>query len=78
MQNYFAEIGLGNDTLISTEIESEISEYRLDKLIIKRVVGVYFRIWVGWKVVVVGLPFEFKVVEKNKRAFKLLFGIHSV
>ena len=34
MKNIYAEIGLGNDSFFSTEIEEGDSEYRIDKFIL--------------------------------------------
>ena len=74
---YFAEVGYGNTNWISTEIENGSSEYRLNELVIKKITSFYIRIWMGKRVLAIGMPFEFVVKSKMKSDFKIVFGISS-
>ena len=43
----YAEIGFGNESFLSTEIEEGNKEYRIDRFIIPRKIqGFYVRIWI--------------------------------
>lgn len=75
---YF-EIGIGNTWLVRTEIELT-DDYEFE---VKGLVGGmyfisgYFRIWIGNKVYIFDTKEGFKIKNKNKRKFKMIFGIKS-
>ena len=76
---YF-EIGIGNTWLVRTEIElTDDSEFEVKGL----VGGLYFesfyiRLWLGGKQVFIFDSKEgFKIKKKDKRKFKIIFGIQS-
>ena len=76
MKNFFAEIGLGNDTFLSTEIEENNGEYRIPKFIMpKKIKGYYFRFWIFKTVFILSTSNGFEVKKKDKRRLKILFGI---
>jgi len=54
MKRVYAEIGIGNKTFLSTEIEKGNKEYRLNKFIIpKKLEEIYLRIWIIKLVIIV-------------------------
>ncbi len=70
----FAEIGFGNKTFLSTEIK----EKRINKFIKpNKVRGIYLRIWILNRVLILstfdGISFD----KKSKNRFKLLFGVEG-
>jgi hypothetical protein len=71
---HYAEIGFGNESLVSTEID----ERRTSRFLVRKIVQFYIRIWIKRTVIVIGLPFEFKITKKNRNAFKFLVGIVSI
>jgi hypothetical protein len=74
----FAEVGFGNGSFLSTEIEEGDREYRvIGFLIPKKVEGFYFRFWVFKKVFVVSTLNGFEIINKRKNKLKLLFGIRG-
>ena len=73
---YYAEIGFGNKNLISTEVEIGDLEYRLNKFVVKKILGVYLRIWIKKKVFVLGIP-RSRVLSKEINNFKILLGVTS-
>lgn len=76
MQKVFIEIGIGNPTFISTEIEEGNKEYRTPKFILpKKIKGLYFRLWICKTVYILSSNNGFKITNKDKNKFKLLFGI---
>lgn len=76
MKKIFAEIGIGNDTFVSTEIEEGDEEYRIPRWMIPSVVkGVYLRIWLFKTVFIFSTNHGFEIKQKSKHKFKLLFGI---
>ena len=78
-EKIYAEIGFGNDTFISTEVEKGKKEYRMDEFIKpKKVNGIYLRIWVLKKVLIISTYNGFKIITKNKNKFKLLFGVEGI
>lgn len=47
MEKVFAEMGFGNDTFLSTEMENEDKEYRIPKFIKPKIIsGYYLRFWI--------------------------------
>ena len=76
MKKIFAEIGLGNDTLLSTEFEEGDAEYRVPKFILPtKIREIYFRLWLFKGVFILSTSDGFKMVQKGKNGFKILFGI---
>jgi len=76
MEKVFAEIGLGNDTFLSTEIENGDKEYRIPKLIKPKVIkGYYLRFWIFKTVFILSTDSGFKITKKNRNELKILFGI---
>ena len=74
----FAEIGLGNTTFISTEIEKGVHEKRIARFIVPpRIRGVYIRIWVYLFVIAFSTNRLVNWQRKNKTKFKLIFGIEG-
>ena len=76
MKKVYAEIGFGNDTFLSTEFEEGESEYRVPKFVLPRkIMEVYFRMWIGKKVFILSSKHFFEIVQKDRNKFKLLFGV---
>ena len=76
MKLVFAEIGFGNDTFFSTEIEEGEKEYRITKFVVpKKIKGVYFRFWVLKKVFILSTSNGFEITKKDRNKLKILFGI---
>jgi hypothetical protein len=79
MKRGFAEIGIGNNSFISTEIEEREKEYRINKLIMpNKINGVYIRIWFLKRVLVLSTYDGIKLNRKNKNRFKFLLGVEGV
>jgi hypothetical protein len=76
MKRVFAEMGIGNETFFSTEIEEGDQEERVPKLLLpQRVTGYYLRLWVGKTVIVLSTNEGWKTKKKDRNAFKLLLGV---
>jgi len=76
MKKVFAEIGFGNDTFLSTEIEEDTGEYRIPKFIKpQKIVGYYFRLWLFKKVFIISTNHGFEITRKNKNRLKVVVGI---
>lgn len=77
-KHYFIELGIGNDWLLSTEIEySDGSEERIRGLIWPRqLVAPYLRVWIGYVVMGIGSQGLF-FTAKRRWAFKLLLGLEG-
>ena len=73
----YCEIGYGNKSIISSEIEDNGLEYRVDKLIINKIVSLYIRLWIDYRVVIIDSQEGIKRINKDRRCFKLLIGIKS-
>ncbi len=78
MRKIYAEIGFGNETFLSTEIEEGTKEYRVSKFIIpKKISGIYFRFWIFKKIIILssknGLVFQ----NKDRNKIKILFGVQG-
>lgn len=72
----YAEIGFGNDSILSTEIEKGSKEYRVKKFIFPRKIeSFYIRFWIFRKVLVLSSNQGLLVGSKNKNKLKILFGI---
>ena len=76
MKKVFAEIGFGNKTFLSTEIEDGENEHRILKFIKpQRITGYYFRFWIFKKVFIFSTNNGFEIKTKDWNKLKLLFGI---
>lgn len=74
----YSEIGFGNDSFLSTEIEKGKKEYRINKFVKPRkIYGYYLRFWVFNKVLVISTNEGIKLFTKNKNKLKILFGIQG-
>lgn len=73
----FTEIGYGNTSFISTEVEIGEYEHRLRGFVRMKLVAAYFRIWIGKTVVVLSTNNGFEVKNKSKRKFKVLLGFYG-
>ena len=75
----FAEFGIGNSTIFSTEIEKGNLEHRVKGFIIPpKIQGFYIRIWLGKRVYAISTNRFFNTQYKGKNRFKLIFGIEGV
>jgi hypothetical protein len=76
----YIEFGIGNTWCVRTEIEddegSETEHRGIEHL--SKVDGVYVRLWLGQTAIIVSSNEGFKKMPKDRRAFKLLFGIAGV
>ena len=76
MKKVYSEIGSGNESFLSTEVESVDGEYRIPKFILpKKIQEVYFRLWFFKKVLVISVHKGIKVENKDRNKLKILFGI---
>ena len=65
MKKIFTEIGFGNDTFFSTEIEDGNSEYRIPKFIKpQKISGYYFRFWIFKKVFIFSSDNGFRIAKR--------------
>lgn len=72
----FAEVGFGNDTFFSTEIEEGDSEYRVPRFVKPpKITGIYLRLWIFKTVFILSTRSGFKIKKKERNKFKILFGI---
>lgn len=79
MNNVFAEIGLGNDTFLSIEIEEGDCEHRVQGFVLpEKIREIYLRFWVFKKVFILSTLGGFRVKTKNRNKLKILFGIGGV
>lgn len=78
-EKYYAEAGIGNPTFFNTEIEHQNgTEERHPGFIVKKPQSAYMRAWLGKKIYVLDSAEGLKIVPKDRKAFKLLFGINSM
>ena len=76
MKKYFAEVGFGNDTFLSTEIEEGDKEYRIPKFIKPhKINGYYLRFWIFKKVFIFSTNHGFEINKKDRNNLKILFGV---
>ena len=76
VKKIFAEIGFGNGTFLSTELEEEGRESRVPKFVLPdKIKELYIRFWVFKKVFVLSSKEGFKTRNKNRNEFKILIGI---
>ncbi len=75
----YAEVGVGNDTFLSTEYEEGDREYRVPSFVKPpHVTEYYVRIWIRKTVYIFSTNEGFKKISKDKNRFKLLFGVGGV
>ena len=76
----YLEFGIGNTWLVRTEVELD-NDYEFEMKGWKggiRFKSCYIRLWLGGKRVFIFDTKEgFKIKKKNKRKFKIIFGIKS-
>ena len=79
MHHHYVEFGIGNPTLISTEIEyADGSETRFaGARWPRRITSIYLRCWIGYAVIVVRRG-GVQVAAKRRPAFKLLVGVAGI
>ena len=74
----FSELGIGNETFFSTEIEKGELEHRVKKFIIPRKIeGFYIRVWIGKRVYALSTNRFFNTIYKGRVKFKVIFGIEG-
>jgi hypothetical protein len=74
----FAELGYGNPNFFSTEIEKEEQEKRVSRFVIPpQIEGIYFRFWVGKRVLVLATKNGISLKKKDRMRLKILFGIEG-
>lgn len=79
MKKIFVEVGFGNENFLSTEIEENKIEYRINKFVRPNKINwFYIRIWILKKVFVISTYNGFNINNKNKNKFKFLFGIEGI
>jgi hypothetical protein len=77
-EKIYAEIGFGNDSLLSTEIEKGKKECRINKFLKpKKIKGYYLRFWIFKKVFILSTINGFKIMDKSSNKLKILFGIQG-
>lgn len=75
----FAEIGFGNESFLSTEVEHDKKEYRINKFVKPKIInGFYIRVWIFKTVIVLSTYGGLKFKRKDKNKLKFLFGIEGV
>ena len=75
----FTEIGIGNPTLINTEIEyPDGTEERIPGFRKMHMNDLYLRLWIGSRVYIISTKDGFKTQTKNRSTFKMLFGIQGI
>ena len=74
----FAEFGIGNATLFSTEVERGKQEKRVAKFILPpKIDGVYLRIWIYRFVLAFSTNRFVNWQNKGKVKFKIIFGVEG-
>ena len=78
MKKVYSEIGLGNPSFLSTEIEEGNKESRVSKFILpKKIEGVYLRFWIFKKVFIISSKNGIVLQNRDKNKFKILFGVQG-
>jgi len=71
----YSEIGYGNESFVSSEIEYEDgTEVRVKGFLVKSITEVYFRLWIKKVVYIYSSKEGFKKTTKTKNKFKLIIG----
>ncbi len=74
----FAELGYGNPSFFSTEIEKGKQEKRVSRFVIPpKIEGIYFRFWLGKRVLVLATKNGFSLNKKDRMKLKVLFGLEG-
>ena len=74
----FAELGYGNPTFFNTEIEKSKQEKRVSRFVIPpKIEGIYFRFWVGKRVLVLATKNGLSLNKKDRVRLKILFGVEG-
>ena len=78
MKKVYSEIGLGNPSFLSTELEDGNKESRVSKFILpKKIEGVYLRFWIFKKVFIISSKNGIVLQNRDKNKFKILFGVQG-
>lgn len=76
MKKIFAEIGIGNKTFFSTEIEEGENEYRVPRFVFpSKIKEFYFRFWLFKNVFILSSNYRFEIKKKDRNKLKILLGI---
>jgi len=76
MKKYYTEIGIGNSSFISTEIETQLSERRISGIHIRgKFQEIYLRFWIGNRVFILSSKEGFVMRMKDKKKLKMLLGV---
>lgn len=76
MKKVYAEVGIGNDTFLSTEFEEGDNEYRVPKFVVpKKITELYFRFWIFKRVFALSTQSGLTTRKKDRNKLKILFGI---
>lgn len=76
MKKVYSEIGFGNDTFLSTEIEEGENEYRIPKFVLpNKIKSLYFRFWIFKTVFILSTNNGFEIKKKDRNKLKIIFGI---
>jgi len=76
MKHIYAEMGVGNGSFFSTEIEEGTKEYRMNRLMFpRRLEEIYLRLWVFRLVFILSFFKGIFVQKKPHSRFKLLVGL---
>ncbi len=76
MKKIYAEVGIGNKSFFSTEIEKENKEYRIKKFLIpNKLEEIYIRLWLFKLVLIISFFKGIKLKKKDQSKFKLVLGI---
>ncbi len=74
----FAEVGVGNSSFLSIEIEKDKLEHRVRGFLIPpKIEGIYLRVWIGKRVYAISTNRFFNTTKKTKNKFKFIFGIEG-
>ena len=74
---FYAEIGIGNDSFISTEIEKGEEEYRINSFFVSEIRSFYLRMMIGHRIFIIDTKNGLVLQRKPYKKFKLLFGVTS-
>lgn len=74
----FTEIGIGNASFVSTEIEKGEQEKRVRGFVRMRVTDIYLRLWIGRIVHILSWRDGYIRVVKPRSCFKFLLGVGGV
>lgn len=76
MKKVYAEVGFGNETFFSTEVEDVDTEYRIPKFVRPaKVTEYYLRLWIGRRIFILSTRDWLKIQKKDKNKLKILAGM---